>query len=245
MSRYVLITLLLLLVAGAQAASCQVFEHNRTWPSPAERLKQKGVPLTRESLLAALHSSDHEVRGLAAFQLAAQRVEEAVPGIRQAYLEETQPLLRVSLAYMLSWLEPEEGSKLLKASCADPRLGAMAQLQAASYLIRSKDATCLSSVLKIIRESPESGERAAGLSLLPQFASAGGVTCGEVESLVLLRLRSDSSYERIAAAKGLTSVCKASATGHLQDAIKREPNPDLRSEMERELKNLQQQKPRQ
>lgn len=244
MDKYILIVLLLG-IACPRVCAYQTVESGPHSISFADKLKGKGIPLNRESLLAALRSPDHEVRSLAASQLAEQHVAEALPGIRQAYQEETRPQLRVNLAFALSWLEPEEGSKLLKASCADARLGAMAQLQAASYLIRSKDATCLSSVLKIIRESPESGERAAGLSLLPQFASAGGVTCGEVESLVLLRLRSDSSYERIAAAKGLTSVCKASATGHLQDAIKREPNRDLRSEMERELKNLQKQKPRQ
>jgi HEAT repeat protein len=239
------LTALLLSVLSSASAVPQALEDSSALVSFAEKLKQKGVSLDRDSLLAALHSSDHEVRSLAASQLAEQRVAEALPGIRRAYREETRPLLRVNLAYALSWLEPVEGSQLLKASCSDNELGAMAQLRAASYLVRSKNATCFPSVLKIIRESPESGERAAGLFLLPHFAAAGGVTCGEVESLVLLRLRSDSAHERSAATTALASVCKSSAIGHLQEAVRREQDSDLRAKMERELKNLQEQKPRQ
>jgi HEAT repeat protein len=234
----------LLVIVSAGVAAQSGFQNDPHPVLVADKLREKGVSLDRESLMAALRSTDHEVRSLAASQLAGEHAAEAFPGIVEAYKVEDNPLYRVTLAYAATSLRQEEGSKLLRSLCSEGRLGPAWRLQAASYLIRFGDAGCLGEVLNIIRGSNESGERAAGLFLLPHFATANGVTCEQAEQAILFGLSSHSGYERSAAVTAMAAVCKSAAVPHLERALKMEQEQFLREKIERELKNLQKSKPK-
>lgn len=217
---------------------------NGARPSPAVQLTQRGIRLDRASLVTALRNPDHEIRNLAAFQLATVHAEEEVPHILEAYAAEDNPLLRMNFAYYVALLRAEEGTRLLKAACLDQTLGTGARLRASFFLAQLKDKSCVDFVLRLISESPESSERAEALFLLPHFAAGDGVTCEQAESAVVKALGSVSGHERSAAVTALVAVCKAQAIPLLQTHLKTEQDQPLREKIERELKDLQKHKPK-
>ena len=66
-----------------------------------ELLQEHNVELTQPALLAALNSSDADVRYLSAMKLAEDKVVGAVPAMKAALAAETVPRDRVNIAFAL------------------------------------------------------------------------------------------------------------------------------------------------
>ena len=74
---------------------------NGPGPTVPDVLKEIGIPLTKESLLAALSCQDPEIRSLAAGELTHQKVKEAIPELERL-LDASGPLWKGQLAVDLA-----------------------------------------------------------------------------------------------------------------------------------------------
>lgn len=84
-----------------------------------ELLRERNVELTEPALLAALNSSDADVRYLSAMKLAEDKVVGAVPTMKAALAAESIPRDRANIAFALGLLGDPSGRDELKKMCGD------------------------------------------------------------------------------------------------------------------------------
>jgi hypothetical protein len=85
----------------------------------SELLRDRDVELTESALLAALKSSDADVRYISAMKLAEDKVVAAVPAMKAALAAESVPRSRANIALALGLQGDPSGRDELKRICAD------------------------------------------------------------------------------------------------------------------------------
>lgn len=126
-----------------------------------ELLRERNVELTEPALLAALNSSDVDVRYLAAMKLAEEKVVGAVPAIKATLAAETVPRDRANIAFALGLLGDPSGRDELKRMCADESFPSEFRLYAVRYISDlgvETDEGCLHAA-KDIAKLVDSGKR--------------------------------------------------------------------------------------
>lgn len=122
------------LSAFAQQAPPKTEVANGRPPTFGELLRQRNVELTEPALLAALKSSDADVRYLSAMKLAEDKVLGAVPAMKAALAAETVPRDRANIAFALGLLGEPSGRDELKRMCADESFPSEFRLYAVRYM---------------------------------------------------------------------------------------------------------------
>ncbi len=108
-------------------------------PTLLQALQQHHVGTTRPAFIEALHHPDQEVRGLAAAELAEEKVASALPMILRAAEEEKDPQTRLNLAKAATWMGSADGAEMLKDICGDRNLSSWVRLNAARDLFDRQD----------------------------------------------------------------------------------------------------------
>jgi hypothetical protein len=203
----------------------------------AERLKQRGVSLTRQGLVLALRSSDPETRFLAAEQLAYEGAKETVPDIRDALRRESSPLAEINISYALAQLEDRDGFKALEEGCSNDKLAPNLRLVAARYLLDLHRNYCISSVLTILQNT-NPVDRMQALSLLPKFEQLSDSDVARMLSLVLVALQDPIPAVRISAGDVIAVIGGKSVDEDLRAAMDREGDDVVRSQLQSDLQRL-------
>jgi hypothetical protein len=128
---------------------------NGRGPTLAERLQQHNIALTTSALVAALRSSDTEVRELAALKLAEDGAKETIPSIEEALTAETAPRAKVNIAFALAQLGNQRGTSALAGTCHNAALKPGPRLLAAQYMLDLSSNACLTAVLDVLQSRDE------------------------------------------------------------------------------------------
>ena len=199
-------------------------------PTFLQLLEQRHVNTTPAALMEALHDRDKAVRGLAAAELAEQKVLAALPAILRAAEEETDPQTRVNIASAATWMGSAEGVQMLKAACADRSYAAWIRLWAARGVFERGDHGCFPAVTQMIR-----GEDAAGrMEALSEASQIQPMTDEErktVLSLAVAALEDADITVRLEACEALRWMKDATAVGPLRRAMEMEREEVVRSRM--------------
>ena len=230
-NKFLCTSLLIVAILAAQG-----FSEGRPTPV-AEILKERNIALDIPSLLQALQNSDADIRGLAALQLAGEKVILASPAIEEALAKETITRTRVDMAVALTWLADKKGTEVLKDTCANSQIPTAFRTMAASYLLDANDESCLDAVLGILESSPD--ERQVALSLLPKFKNVSEDQSRKIYTSTIKSLTDASPAVRLTASHTCVALANAAAIPELQRAIAYEENKDVRREMENALGRLQ------
>jgi HEAT repeat protein len=98
---------------------------------------------------------------------------------------------------------------------------------------------CIDPVLSLIRSNRNDAEdRAAALTLLPQFIASPALTSKEALDVDIKCLNDPSALVRLTAARVLGDLGDQQNMSALESAIAREPEADIRMQMEQVLTKL-------
>ncbi len=219
-----------------------VYSDTGPLPTPAQLLTQRHIPLTKDSLVAALRSDQADVRSLAAQQLAAEDAKEAIPSIYEALETEQMPFVRLNLAAQLAHLGDKRGIRALQADCDDSRLLIMQRLQATDYLLDLQEASCPQTFLLGLQDA-EAGVRVQAVSMAPRFKKLSPGESAQVLSLLVKSLWDSNPFVRISASDALRTLGVRSAIPVLKLAIARETGSEVRAAMQQALKALEDTRP--
>ena len=202
-----------------------------------DALKRYHIQLTEEGLTNALKNPNPEIRWLAAQKLAKDRAIDKVPFIKAA-LERDRGVFpnEANIAYALAELGNQEGIERLRLLCSgnDPAV----KLHAATYLANLRDDSCLDSIVGLLQSTKQSEIKIAVLSLLTRFRSVPSDRRTIIHSKILELLGDDGAAVRMGASDALVVFGDRSDMVRLQEAIKNEKEPGVRSQMERSLQRL-------
>lgn len=211
---------------------------NQRLPSIEEELRRHNIELTSASLVQALANGNAEVRWLAAEKLAVDRAVDAVPAIEAALEMEAVPGTRVNIAYALAQLGDNIGFSALKKSCIDgDDIGL--RMRAARYLLDLHSNECLTAVLDTIR-SADDQEKLMALGLLPRFQHVSGEEANALRKLLVVNLMAETPAVRIEASHALAGMSDRAAVPELRKAIVRERDDVVRSQMQSDVRALEQ-----
>ncbi len=207
--------------------------------SLTDQLKLHHVELTEAGLIKALRSRDAHVRGLAAARLAEEQNMSAVPAIDQALAREGVTETRINIAFSLALLGQEKGMQELTKDCSDSRLPGYFRARAVIYMQQLGSKACFRAALDILSSDP--GSREQILSLLPQYSHPSKEESDEILAATIKCLTDESGAVRIQAGMALDALGNLSAIPYLENAIAREQDEVVRSQMQASLKELQKQ----
>ena len=208
----------------------------------ADALRQHHIELTNEALVDALQNPDAEIRGLAAIQLAETNVRVAIPDIISAVNKETSPLTRANIAHALTMLGEETGFSVLKNMCNSADIPGHFRTLAARYLLDINDGSCLDAVLSILQTDKEPSSHMAALDVLPRFKNVSESDFRKMYALDVKDLTNPDVTVRLYASNTLVALGGDSAVGDLQGAIAAETDEVVRTQMEANLRRLQEKK---
>jgi HEAT repeat protein len=212
-----------------------------------ELLRERNVELTESALLAALKSSDDNVRYLSALKLAEDKVVGAVPAIKAALATESVPRDRTNIALALGLLGDPSGRDELKRMCADESFPSAFRLDAVRYMSDlgvERDEGCLHAA-KDIAKPVDSGNRIVGdrvtaFELLARFRNLTSEDSQSVFDLLLHGLNDPDPYVRMQASSAFATLGDRSAIPYLDAAVSQEKDENIRITLTINLKKLQQ-----
>ena len=210
-------------------------------------MQEHNVELTEPALLAALNSSDADVRYLSAMKLAEDKVVGAVPAMKAALAVETIPRDRVNIAFALGLLGDPSGRDELKRMCADESFPSEFRLYAVRYMSDlgvEKDEGCLQAakdIEKLVDSGNRSvGDRATALELVARFRNLTSEESQSVFDLLLHGLSDPDPYVRMQASGAFATLGDRNGIPYLEAAISQEKDEDIRIILTINLKKLQQ-----
>lgn len=212
---------------------------NGALPTVAEALRQHHIELTNEALVDALQNPDGEIRGLAAIQLAETKVRDAIPDIVSAVNKEKLPLTRANIALALTQLGEETGFSVLMSMCNDSGIPGHFRTLAARYLSDVNGGSCLDAVLSILETDKEWSSHMAALDILPRFKNVSESDFRKMYALDVKDLTNQTPAVRLIASNTLVALGGDSAVADLQSAIAAETDEVVRTQMEADLRRLQ------
>ena len=194
-----------------------------------ELLRERNIELTEPALLAALRSSDADVRYLSAMKLAEDKVVGAVPAIKAALTAESVPQDRANIAFALGLLGDPSGRDELKRICADEDFPPQFRLDAVRYtfdLRVERDEGCLHAaedIAKLVDSgNGGAGYRVGAFELLARFRNLSSEESQSVFELLLHGLNDPNPYVRIGASSAFATLGDRNAIPHLEAAIAQE-----------------------
>jgi HEAT repeat protein len=210
----------------------------------ADELRSHHISTREPDLIQALRHPDPTVRSAAAGKLAEDNDRDAVPQISQAISSERVPQVRVNMAASLSQLGSNEGGETLEQICGESKINPDVRLDAARHLgelstREQSKSRCLGSVLMLLRETRDTGVVKQALSVMPLFLSQA-IEKDEVLGAVVVKLRDSDASTRMAAAEALAEMGDKSVLDDLKTAVRNEPDPNIRSNLEISLSRLEQ-----
>jgi HEAT repeat protein len=212
-----------------------------------ELLRERNVELTEPALLAALKSSDADVRYLSAMKLAEDKVVGAVPAMKAALAAETIPRDRANIAFALGLLGEPSGRDELKRICADESFPSEFRLYAVRYLSNlgvERDEGCLHAakdIAKLVDSGNRSvGDRVTAFELLARFRNLTSEQSQSVFDLLLHGLNDPDPYVRMQASSAFATLGDRHAIPYLEAAISQEKDENIRTTLTINLKKLQQ-----
>jgi HEAT repeat protein len=206
-------------------------------------LEELHVPLTTDYLLLALQSEDHVTRSLAAGELAAKGVKEAIPEIQRLLDNETEPWSRNQLALDLANLGDDEGVQMLESLCTGASKTLFIRLEAADRLHSElKQKSCPVLIVAGVND-PEFSIRIVALDMIPDFQDLPARQWSQLRALLWNALSDPESDVRREAAVKILELGEISAIPVVQAAIATEADANVKSEMIRSLKSLQDKQP--
>jgi HEAT repeat protein len=195
-------------------------------PTFSELLSERNVELTESALLAALKSSDADVRYLSAMKLAEDKVVGAVPTMKAALAAESVLRDRVNIAAALGLLGDPSGGDELKRMCADESFPSEVRLDAVRYLFDlgvEGDGGCLHAakdIAKLVDSGNRSvGDRVTAFELLARFRNLTSEESQSVFDLLLHGLNDPDAYVRMQASSAFATLGDHNAIPYLQAAI--------------------------
>ena len=237
-----LIVITICLVTQLTFSQAKPVSKNGQAISVADVLRQHHIALTNEALVNALQNPDAEIRGLAAVQLADTKVRVAIPDIISAVNKETSPLTRANIASALIRLGDETGFSVLKNMCNSADIPGHFRTLAAQYLLDVNDGSCLNAVLNILETDKEPSSHMAALDVLPRFKNVSESDSRKMYALDVKDLTNPDDTVRLYASDTLVALGGDSAVGYLEGAIAAESNDFIRTQMEADLRRLQEKK---
>jgi HEAT repeat protein len=212
-----------------------------------ELLRERNVELTEPALLAALKSSDANVRYLSAMKLAEDKVVGAVPAIKAALAAESVPRDRTNIALALGLLGDPSGRDELKRMCADESFPSEFRLDAVRYMSDlgvERYEGCLHAakdIAKLVDSGNRSvGDRVTAFELLARFRNLTSEESQSVFDLLLHGLNDPDPYVRMQASSAFATLGDRNAIPYLEAAISQEKDENIRITLTINLKKLQQ-----
>lgn len=212
-----------------------------------ELLRERNVELTEPALLAALNSSDADVRYLSAMKLAEDKVVGAIPAMKAALAVETVPRDRTNIAFALGLLGEPSGRDELKRMCADDSFPSDIRLYAVRYMFDlgvERDEGCLlaaKDIAKLVDSGNRSvGDRVTAFELLARFRTLTSEELQSVFDLLLHGLNDPDPYVRMQASSAFATLGDCNAIPYLEAAISQEKDENIRIALTMDLKRLQQ-----
>jgi HEAT repeat protein len=212
--------------------------------SLTQLLKQHHVDVTKVSLLNALKNSDPEVRSLAAEKLAEDKEQDAIESVQAALRVENVPGSRINIALALAQLGDEDGIVALKTACDDANLAGYLRARAITYLLDLHRDDCLNGVLEMLKPESDSDSRLQALSLLPRFRNVTKEESQRIIDLTVKALGDQTPAVRMDASSALAALGDASVIPYLERAVASEQDEVVHSQMQANIRALQQKKPR-
>jgi HEAT repeat protein len=231
------VTILILIVPATSSASQDTSGgHFATFK---QLLRERNVSLTGGALVAALRSTDPQVRYLAALVLAEDKEPNAIPAIADALTTEKVPETRVNMALALAQLGDKNGIAALRDDCTNSELAPSLRMYAAKYLLDLHSEGCLSSIEDMARSAKDPGVGTLALSQLARFQHASGADSDKIIGSLAIGLSDKEPMVIIAASHGLSAFGSLAGIQYLQRAIAVEHDGTVRSIMQADLQRLQ------
>jgi len=232
--------------AFAQQAPPKIEVVNGRLHTFGELLVERNVELTESALLAALNSSDADMRYLSALKLAEDKVVGAVPAIKAALAAESVPRDRVNIAFALGLLGDPSGRDELKRMCADESFPSEFRLYAVRYMSdlgAGGNEGCQHAAMdiaKLVDSGNRSvGDRVTAFELLARFRNLTSVESQSVFDLLLHGLSDPDPYVRMQASSAFATLGDRNAIPYLETAISQEKDENIRIPLTINLKKLQ------
>jgi HEAT repeat protein len=233
--------------ALAQQAPPKIEVNNGRLRTFGELLRERNVELTEPALLAALKSSDADVRYLSAMKLAEDKVLAAVPAMKAALASETVPRDRANIAFSLGLLGDPSGRDELKRMCADEGFPSEFRLYAVRYMSDlgvERDEGCLHAakdIAKLVDSGNRSvGDRVTAFELLARFRNLTFEESQSVFDLLLHGLNDPDPYVRMQASSAFATLGDRKAISYLEAALSQEKDENIRIILTINLSKLRQ-----
>lgn len=199
-------------------------------------LAQYGVPLTKEGLLAALRSTDPEIRALDEEVLAYRGIKDAIPELFMLLITTYDPDERIRLADALAELGEEQGVETLRRYCDDATASMYERLAAARCLLRYQPRSCPEALIAALRDDTY---RLVALPMIPEFKELSQEQSAEARSVLLKSVADQDFIVRLQAAETIAATRDVTYIPALQAALVRESQEAVRDAIQYCLKQLQ------
>ncbi len=196
----------------------------------------RGVALTKDDLISAVHSGDSDIAGPAIDLLAMKGVTSAIPDIAALLDSTSDPAGRIHMAWALAKLGDERGVQTLQSYCDDRSVPMGDRLYAAETLQSYQPKSCPETLIEGLQNDTF---RVQALGMIPHFKELTAKQSAQVRALLLKSL-SDSDFEiRLQAAQTIEGLGDASLIPPLQAAMVRESNASVKEAMAYAIEALQ------
>ncbi len=210
----------------------------------AEALRSLGIyDQSEKSLIAALGSSNPEVRSLAANKLAGDGRSDAVGSIEAALGVEKDLNTQANIAGALVALHDTKGAEYLRSMCSNPSMPLSGVIAATRMLqtVQSPTGFCSETLLAALNQKQEAGDAATAVSLLPGVYRSVSQDQARriIDVLKSLLNEQNPAAVRLEAGYGLAQIGSSESIEAVREAIMKEPDPTVRFGLESDLKTVQ------
>ena len=231
------------LLASVALAGCISFAacSGQAPPTIEDALRLEGVSLSNQALLAALGHSKAEVRGMAAVLLAQHMYQSAIPALNLALQNEQDPAARLDLAVALDEFGQASGLSAFADLCNDRKLPPDLRLNAAGHSLTHGGSICAAAATGLLSTSVNPAIQQAALYYLLDMrlpAPAINSDSAGLEMGVHRALDNELAYLRRASAECVGKFRIASERSHLLTVMQSEPDPDVKTAMQKSLTDL-------
>lgn len=193
----------------------------------ADGLERHHIAIDHHSLVAALESSDGEVRSLAAAQLAAMDDHAALKDIVRAFNDERDPQVQVNLAGAATWMGSHHGLQQLERMCQDMNVPSLSRLDAARYVSNKGEAACIRPVREIAARDQDPEVRALAVTAAARYRGQRR----DAPEVAEKALQDTDPGVRIAAGDALRTLRATDSIGAIDRALKNEGDERVRAHL--------------
>lgn len=213
-------------------------------PTPRQFLLDHGINLKPDSLEAALDNPDPMIRGVAAMELATEKITSSAPKMKESLIKETDPIAKLRMASSLSIISPDDGKSFMIELCQDLSNGKPPALAAARALMRidrqgTSALSCVPTLMTILKDSSDQPHQADALSALTAYRPIlQDSSLSEIQSLSLSLVKSKNRTMQIAALKFLAAEGSGQSLDAVRQAIAAEPDSNHRAFLTHVLQSM-------